>query len=390
MTHILVVDDEPDLELLIRQRFRRKIRDGEYSFYFAPNGRDALALVDSTPGLDVVLCDINMPVMDGLTFLSNVAEREDADFKTVIVSAYGDMQNIRTAMNRGAFDFVTKPIDFEDLELTIEKTVGQVRALREAREAREKLSRLNRELDLANRVQQEIIPKKFPPFPEHREFALFASMRPASSVGGDFYDFFKIRDNALGVAIADVSGKGVPAALIMAASRSLLKAEAMEGTPPADCLTHVNRSLCAENISSMFVSLFYGVLEFDTGRFTYSSAGHNHPYRLNGGAVSLLEPVRGTVLGVDGSMAYKENTVNFAPGERLVIYTDGIIEAFSEEKEEYSEARFQQLLEKHADDPVEDLVRHIIEDVEIHAENAAQSDDMTVLALEYRGTQQRQ
>ncbi|MDT8322640.1 MAG: SpoIIE family protein phosphatase [Bacteroidota bacterium] len=388
MTHILVVDDEPDLELLIRQRFRRKIRDGEYHFYFAANGREALSVVDATPALDVVLCDINMPVMDGLTFLANAAKREDADFKTVIVSAYGDMQNIRTAMNRGAFDFVTKPIDFEDLELTIEKTVGQVRALREAREAREKLLWLNRELDLANRVQQEIIPKKFPPFPEHREFALFASMRPAASVGGDFYDFFKIRDNALGVAIADVSGKGVAAALIMAASRSLLKSEAMDGTPPADCLTHVNRSLCAENISSMFVSLFYGVLEFDTGRFTYSSAGHNPPYRLNGTGVQKLEPVRGTVLGVDASLAYNENTVTFAPGERLVIYTDGIVEAFSKEREEYSDERFCRLLENLAADPVEDMVRHIMEDVEAHAENAAQSDDMTVLALEYRGRQQ--
>jgi sigma-B regulation protein RsbU (phosphoserine phosphatase) len=387
VTHLLVVDDEPDLELLIRQRFRRKIRDGEYDFLFAANGREALEIVDRTPSLDVVLCDINMPVMDGLTFLSNAAERVQADFKTVIVSAYGDMQNIRTAMNRGAFDFVTKPIDFEDLELTIEKTAAQVTALREAREAKLRLERLNRELELANRVQQEIIPKDFPPFPDHNEFSLFASMRPASSVGGDFYDFFKISDTELGIAIADVSGKGVPAALIMAASRSMLKSEAMHGTSPASCLTHVNRSLCAENISSMFVSLFYGVLNFHTGQFTYSSAGHNHPYRIAGGAVSQLDPVRGTVLGVDASLQYAENSVTFDRGERLLIYTDGIVEAFSENREEYSDSRLQQLLEKYSASAVEELVRHIMEDVTSHAQNVAQSDDMTVLALEYHGRQ---
>lgn len=385
MTHILVVDDEPDLELLIRQRFRRKIRDGEYNFYFAANGRDALDLAGKTPQLDVVLCDINMPVMDGLTFLSNAAKLEEADFKTVIVSAYGDMQNIRTAMNRGAFDFVTKPIDFEDLELTIEKTMGQVSALREARHAKEKLLRLNRELELANRVQQEIIPKVFPPFPEHSEFSLFASMRPASSVGGDFYDFFKINDSQLGIAIADVSGKGVPAALIMAASRSLLKSEALDGTSPAACLTHVNKSLCAENISSMFVSLFYGVLDFRSGQFTYSSAGHNHPYRIHSGSVSQLDPVRGTVLGVDAGMQYLENTVSFLPRERLIIYTDGIVEAFGEDREEYSDERFCALLEKHADAAVENLVEYIMEDVSRHAGDTEQSDDMTVLALEYLG-----
>ncbi len=385
MTHILVVDDEPDLELLIRQRFRRKIREGEYDFSFAPNGLDALGIVDDSSQLDVVLCDINMPVMDGLTFLSKLSEREARDFKTVIVSAYGDMQNIRTAMNRGAFDFITKPIDFEDLELTIEKTVRQVRAQREARETEQKLQLLNRELEVANRVQQEIIPKKFPAFPEHGEFSLYASMHSASSVGGDFYDFFKISDHALGVAVADVSGKGVPAALIMTASRSLLKSHAMQERSPADCLTRVNRSLCAENLSSMFVSLFYGVLDFREGRFTYSSAGHNPPYRIQGNSIEHLEPVKGTVLGVDADLKYRENTVTLQPGERLLIYTDGIVEAFNTEREEFSDARLQRLLTEHHPPTVENLVSRVMEEVRRYSGDMVQSDDMTVLALEYHG-----
>jgi class 3 adenylate cyclase/ActR/RegA family two-component response regulator len=133
-TKILVVDDEADLELLIKQKFRRKIREHHYEFLFASNGQEALARVAEHPDTDIILSDINMPVMDGLTMLTKLHEAHTA-VKTVMVSAYGDMQNIRTAMNRGAFDFVCKPVDFNDLELTIEKTIVQVRQLRETLQA---------------------------------------------------------------------------------------------------------------------------------------------------------------------------------------------------------------------------------------------------------------
>ena len=133
-TKILVVDDEADLELLIKQKFRRKIRENVYEFVFANNGQEALDTVHAHPDLDIILSDINMPVMDGLTLLSKVPEANPI-VKTVMVSAYGDMENIRTAMNRGAFDFVCKPVDFQDLEVTMEKTVRQVRQLRETLQA---------------------------------------------------------------------------------------------------------------------------------------------------------------------------------------------------------------------------------------------------------------
>lgn len=129
-TKILVVDDEADLELLIKQKFRRKIRESVYEFVFASNGQEALDTVQKTPDLDIILSDINMPVMDGLTLLTKLQETNPV-LKTVMVSAYGDMQNIRTAMNRGAFDFVTKPVDFQDLELTMDKTAAHVQQLRQ-------------------------------------------------------------------------------------------------------------------------------------------------------------------------------------------------------------------------------------------------------------------
>ena len=134
MTKILVVDDEADLEMLVKQKFRKKIRENIYEFIFAQNGEEALKKVHDNPDLDIILSDINMPVMDGLTLLSHLPEANPM-LKAVVVSAYGDMQNIRTAMNRGAFDFICKPVDFEDLEVTMEKTIVHVKQLQETLKA---------------------------------------------------------------------------------------------------------------------------------------------------------------------------------------------------------------------------------------------------------------
>ncbi|MFA6233930.1 MAG: SpoIIE family protein phosphatase [Bacteroidota bacterium] len=382
---ILVVDDEPDLELLIRQRFRRKIRDGAYEFSFAANGKEALDFVDSRARVDVILSDINMPVMDGLTLLANLQEIEHGNFKTIIVSAYGDMGNIRTAMNRGAFDFVTKPIDFEDLEITIEKTILHVLELRNAEANRLELDRVNGELEVASRIQQAIIPKEFPAFPEHRQFALYAEMRPALQVSGDFYDYFLLNDHELGIAIADVAGKGVPAALIMSATRALLKAEASRLGNPADCLGAVNEHLSAENISSMFVSLFYGVLDFNDGIFRYASAGHAMPYILTGNQVRQVPRSRGTVLGVDMKSRYEERDIALERGDILFFSTDGIMEAFNREREEYSDDRLEILLRSVKDRDVRNLVQTVVADVQRFVGSARQSDDMTAMALSYLG-----
>ena len=150
-------------------------------------------------------------------------------------------------------------------------------------------------------------------------------------------------------------------------------------------MTLVNRSLCSVNISSMFVSLFYGVLDFRSGTFTYSCAGHNHPYRIAGSSVAHIEPVRGTVLGVNADPEYKENVVRLEAGERIVIYTDGIVEAFNADREEYSDNRLQALLAGSTHNSVEELVNLVMEDVGDFAGATEQSDDMTVLAVEYLG-----
>ena len=172
---ILVVDDEPDLEPLVLQRMRRAIRSGHYKFLFAQNGVEALELLHQHEDIDMVLSDINMPKMDGLALLEQIP-KVDPNIRAVIISAYGDMKNIRTAMNRGAFDFVTKPVDFQDLRVTIERTLSHVAEWREALSSRDKLVVLQNELDVARKMQQSILPTHFP---KGADYQIFGSMEPA-------------------------------------------------------------------------------------------------------------------------------------------------------------------------------------------------------------------
>ena len=252
---ILVVDDEIDLEPLVRQKFRRQIRDGVYDFLFAFNGLEALAKLIEFPEIGVILSDINMPEMDGLTLLTKLKELKNPGLKTVIVSAYGDMDNIRTAMNRGAFDFVTKPVNFEDLEITINKTLDEIQQIRQSQEEHDALISIRQDLNTAREIQQAILPKIFPPFPKRNEFGIYASMVAAKEVGGDFYDFFMIDHDRLGFVIGDVSGKGVPAAIFMAVSRTLIRSDA-GGSSFRPGRTRRARAHCSRSAGMHAIMLF--------------------------------------------------------------------------------------------------------------------------------------
>jgi len=381
---LLVVDDEPDLELLIRQKFRRQIRSEEYRFVFARNGVEALHTLQAQPDIDIVLSDINMPEMDGLTLLMKLNEL-NLLLKAVIVSAYGDMSNIRTAMNRGAADFLTKPIDFQDFEVTVAKTVKQLETLRAAMREHDQLLAIRHELDIARDIQLSSLPRTFPAFPERTDFDIFAQMLPARDVGGDFYDFFLVDADRLGLVIGDVSGKGIPAALFMAVSRSLLKSTALEGGSPADCLRHVNALLCLDNASEMFVTVFYAILNTRTGDLAYSNGGHNPPYILRRGAPPEALPGTGDmVLGAIGEMSYRLKQATLEPGDSVFLYTDGVTEAMDESGQLFSDQRLRTFLEHvHAATP-EQIVHGVIDDVKRYAGAAQQSDDLTALAVTFQ------
>ena len=257
---ILVVDDEPDVEPLVLQRMRRSIRSGQYQFVFAQNGVEALQKLEQDSDIDMVLSDINMPQMDGLSLLERIPDVAP-DTRSVIISAYGDMKNIRAAMNRGAFDFVTKPLDFDDLRVTIERTLNNLTAWREAESSRVRLAAIENELDVASKMQQSILPTEFP---STDSYEVFGNMEPAREVGGDFFDIFNLENGRVGLAIADVSGKGVPAALFMMASRTLLKGSAIGLNDPGKVLQEVNDLLYDDNDAMMFVTVFYAVYDPET------------------------------------------------------------------------------------------------------------------------------
>jgi len=378
---ILFVDDEPDFERLISLRLRKKIKVGEYNLSFAGDGIEALNCLDQDGEISIILTDINMPRMDGLNLLKK-ALKLDRELIIIMVSAYGDMKNIRTAMNRGAYDFITKPIDFEDLEITIAKALKEYESRALAARTKEQLSMLQLQLDAAYELQQSILPKNFDLLSTYSDYEIYAEMIPARDVGGDFYDFFMIDENKLGLIVGDVSGKGMPAALFMAMSRSLLKATALQGGSADGCLSRVNYMLNQDNPKCMFVTVFYGVLDVRTSEFEYCCGGHNMPYLLHGnGQSEMLEKTEGTALGFDEDHPFSNKKITIAPGQSLVMYTDGVTEAMDDEGQEFSSQRLVQFLQDSAGDASKTITKGIIQKVGAYTNNESQSDDITVMVI---------
>ena len=379
---ILVVDDEPDLEPLVLQRMRRSIRAGRYTFVFAHNGVEALEKLNEDDEIDMVLSDINMPQMDGLTLLDQVP-KVDPNIRSVIISAYGDMKNIRTAMNRGAFDFVTKPVDFEDLQVTIDRTLRHMAEWREALQFRDKLVSLQNELDVARGMQQSILPTQFP---SSDGYAVHGKMQAAREVGGDFFDVVTLSDGRIGVAVADVSGKGVPAALFMMSSRTLLKGSAIGVGPPGDVLKEVNELLLEDNREGMFVTVLYAIYDPTTRELSYANGGHNSPLVVHADGSSELLPLTGGIaLGIVPDLAYRQETVTLKPGDTVLFYTDGVTEAMNDAEEEFGLDTLRDQLHASPPEDPEKATEMVFEAVNAFAGETPQSDDITCLVLHCSG-----
>jgi len=382
---ILVVDDEADLESLVRQKFRHQIREGIYDFVFALNGVEALARIIEYPEIAIVLSDINMPEMDGLTLLTRLKELKNTGLKTVIVSAYGDMDNIREAMNRGAFDFITKPIDFSDLEITIKKTLEEIQEVRRSLAEHYQLLSIQQDLNTAREIQQAILPKDFPPFPDISSFDVFASMVAAREVGGDFFDFFLMDKERLGFVIGDVSGKGVPAAIFMAICRTLIRASGVKGASAVNCISAVNNLLCKESVSSMFVTVFYGILDIGSGRVEYVNAGHNAPYVISGEKIEPVELTGGLALGIVENFEFKAKSLMLKPGDQMILFSDGVTEAFNANNQAFGNEKLEAILRNNVNSQLDAMVNEIIAEVNAFSYGVPQSDDLTLLAIRYNG-----
>ncbi len=371
---LLVVDDnEVNRDLLSR----RLLREG-HQVSVAVNGRQALEMIEQG-AFDLVLLDVMMPELNGHEVLEHLQRTGRLrDLPVIMLSAGGELESIVQCIGLGAEDYLSKPYDPILLRARISASLEKKR-LRDR--VREQLRAIEQELDVAARIQQSILPRKFP-VSEHLE--LFAEMTPARAVGGDFYDFFPIDETRFGFAVADVSGKGAPAALFMALSRAFLKATASEGMPAGDCLTRVNRLLQTENRTGMFVTAFYGILHLQTGTVEFANAGHNHPYLLRAGEPpTLLDHPNALVLGVRKAVEYPTHQLQLQPGDRLFLYTDGVTEAMTEDGEEFSEERLAQALAHAEHRSLQETTRLVSDAVREFAGGAPQSDDLTMLLVQF-------
>ena len=254
----------------------------------------------------------------------------------------------------------------------------------------EAASRLDNELDFAREIQRAALPRVFPPYPHKNEFDIFASMTAAKEIGGDFYDFFLLgyKRNRVGIVIADVSGKGIPAALFMMSAKTLIKNFAETGMSPAEIFYHTNKKLCENNEAGMFVTAFMGILEIETGKFTYVNAGHNPPFikKGNGGFEQMkLKP--GFVLGVFDAFAYEQEETVLNGGDTVFLYTDGVTEAQNSRQQLFGSGRLSAVLNENADKTPKELLLAVSGSVSAYVDGAEQSDDLTMLALSYHPTE---
>ncbi len=345
---ILVLDDEKDTKDLFLQEFRHQIENNIYSFSFSVSSNEVSNMLKEG-NFDIFITDINIAGFDGINFISQLKDAYPL-MKTIVTSAYGDMNTLRAVMRSGAHDFVIKPIDFQDLTLTIENTVNTVLELKKAAVTAKKLSAISDELTLSAQLQKSILPGNSL---KKGDVDVWADSIPAAEVGGDFYDFFWLSDTKVGIVMADVSGKNVTAA--------------------------------GENVTTMFVTAMYGIFDMETHELTYTNAGHLpiavvHPSR----EPSFLECDSGMALGIMEDMTFQDNKYELSPGEIIMMYTDGVTEAANSSGEEFDSSRLISVLKQHPITTPKLLVNDLVVAIKRFVNGAPQSDDITTLCLKYK------
>jgi sigma-B regulation protein RsbU (phosphoserine phosphatase) len=333
----------------------------------------AIAITITTVGLVMALAlimsfkfskTISQPI-SLLTEESALIGKGDLD-RTITLMTGDELEELAHAFNAMTSELKIYMKDFE--KVTAEK------------------ERIATELDVATGIQASMLPHIFPPYPDRKEFDLFGTMEPAKEVGGDFYDFFLANEKILGVVIADVSGKGVPAALFMVIAKTLLKNNAQMEKSPSQVFEEVNNILCENNEGAMFVTAFMGYLNVETGEFNYVNAGHNPPcIKRAGGDFEFLSCRPGFVLAGMEDIIYKQQSITLKPGDEIYLYTDGVTEAVDTVEELYGDTRLIKTLNNHKDDSLGDLLHAVRADIDLFANGAQQADDITMLGLLYHG-----
>ena len=375
---LLVVDDEADVMPMFRQSMRQDVRRGRYELFFASSGVEALSCIASEPGIDLVITDINMPEMDGLELLGSLSDI-NCDCRSVVLSAYGDMKNIRAAMALGAVDFVVKPVDFDDMRGTIERTLHNLTQWREVVAERDKLVSLRRDLDIARQIQHSVLPTDFPAMDG---FDVHALLDPAQEVAGDFYDVMRLDGGRVGFVVADVCGKGIPAAMIMMAARTLVRGAAIGLGDPSLVLSEVNSVMSQNNPLLMFVTASFCVLDPRNGEVVYSNAGHPPPLLVRAdGSSSFLETHDNAALGIVPDQKYFLGSCVLAPGDLLFMYTDGVNEAENVVGDQFGDDRLCRTVAGSIGQPSVKVGETLIQALRDFAVSEIKTDDVTFVVL---------
>jgi phosphoserine phosphatase RsbU/P len=333
-----------------------------------------------------VLLDVMMPKVDGYQVLAWIKDQARLrGLPVIMISALNEMSSVVRCIELGAVDYLLKPFNPVLLKARLGSTLEKKR-LRDEIDAH--LARLEQELSAARRLQMAMVPQSFPAPSAAFPLELYASMEPAREVGGDLYDFFVTEDGVLSFLIGDVSGKGMPAALFMARTKSLIRitTELMRSrhgaaAGPAEIIARVNRELCQDNGDLMFVSLFFAMIAPASGELEFCNAGHNTPYLLRPNALEPIEGGKGIILGVRAEAAYTTGRLSLAPGDGVYLFTDGVTEAANPQDELFSEQRLEAVLRANSGAGSADVVRSVAEAVRDFVGGALPSDDITMLAI---------
>ena len=380
---LLIVDDEPDLEFMVQQKFRKEIRSGKLQFVFARDGVEALEKLKGDAEIDLVVTDIRMPKMDGLALLSNLPKVRP-ELGAVVISAYGDMDNIRSAMSRGALDFLTKPITLEDFGITLNMWLEQAHQRTENLRLVKEKERLEEQLRIARHIQQNLSPLALP---EIKGFELGAWNCPCEEIGGDHYDVLSLPGGRVGLAVGDVSGHGVGAAIFAATARAYLRAVAVQYRQAGPALTQLNRVMEPDLERGQFMTLIFGVLDPDEMSFCFASAGHDPPLLYRAQSDSFEEVQTGGLpIGVFPDTQYEEAALlSCQPGDILVVCTDGVWEAGQPPKSVFGKSRLCDVTQQHHGSSAQMIAAAIADAVQSFCGPTPQEDDLTVLVAKCLG-----
>jgi sigma-B regulation protein RsbU (phosphoserine phosphatase) len=380
---LLVVDDSEDNRYTLT---RRLAREGFTSVVTAADGRQALDLLQERR-FDLVLLDIMMPELNGYEVLERIkADKRLRHIPVIMISAVDQIESVIRCIELGAEDYLPKPFNPTLLRARVGASLEKKR-LRDEIVAH--LDRIERELESAREIQLSMVPTNFPAPTEASPVELYATLQPARQVGGDLYDFFWRDPQTLCFVVADVSDKGAPAALFMARAKTLIRLVAtllrtpMGGAPgPDEIITRVNEELCRDNPHSMFVTLFFGMLDPASGELRFCNAGHTVPYLVGpGGTLVPLEGARAKPVGNRPTLSYQSTTSKLTPGDCLYLFTHGITESMEGGGVLFSEQRLEGTLESLAGQSPRAIVETVIAKVREFAGAAPQSDDIAAMAL---------